>query len=148
MADVRALIVDDHVVVRDALRGLLARAGIDVVAEASNLSDAVAQARKAKPDVLILDAILPDSPGLTPLMTLSKSLPDTAIVYLGSDPDQHYAEQALHAGAARYVAKEDADTELAPLIAQLVGEDSRVARSPQGRATVHARRQGPVASPQ
>ena len=119
MANRRALIVDDHAVVRTALRALLTRAGIDVVAEAGTLAGAIDEARSTNPDLVILDAMLPDAPGLTPLTTLVGIMPDVPIVYLGSDPDQHYAEQALHAGAILYIAKEHADTQLAPLVAGL-----------------------------
>lgn len=119
MASCRALVVDDHAVVRNALRGLLTRAGIEVVAEAGSLAGAIDEARSANPDLVILDAMLPDSPGLTPLTTLAGMMPDVPIVYLGSDPDQHYAEQALRAGAILYIAKEHADTQLAPLVAEL-----------------------------
>jgi len=133
VANLRALIIDDQAVVRNALRRLLTAAGVETVAEAHNLPDAIHKARKFNPDIVILDATLPDSPGLTPLQAFAEIMPQTPILYLGADPDTLYADQALQAGATYYIAKEDLDSQLSPFLSQLEQANSGDSRSTLGR---------------
>ena len=116
---IRVLIIDDHAVVRDILRGQFARAGIDVVGEAADLEDGLAQAKRQRPEFVILDSVLPRTKGLTALAALAETLPGTRVVYLGDHADPRYAEAALCAGAAAYVFKDDADTKTVPAVQSL-----------------------------
>ncbi len=131
---IRALIIDDHAVVRDILRGQLTRAGIDVVAEAADLDDGLVQAKRHRPEIIILDSVLPGTNGLTALAALADASPDTRVVYLGDDADPRYADAALHAGAAAYVFKDDADTKTVPAVQSLAAVGRANGRRSSDRA--------------
>ena len=116
------VIIDDHAVVRGILHAHLTEAGIDVVGEAADLQDGLRQARLNEPEIIILDAVLPHTDGLEALTLLTRALPGTQIIYLGDDPDPRYATAALHAGAAAYIFKDDADTQALATVERLAAE--------------------------
>jgi DNA-binding NarL/FixJ family response regulator len=149
MATTRAFIIDDHPIVRNVLRTLLERAEIDVVGEAAELDDGLRKARRLRPDVVILDSVLPETNGLEALAVLVRALPRSRIVYLGADSDPHYERAAIDAGAAGYVWKDETDTRIVALVRSLGAErppGRRRARGIAGRfpgsnaaGTAHAR---------
>lgn len=103
------VIADDHAVVRSGLRLLLdAEDGLRVVAEAGNGDDALRLARAHRPTVLVLDLNMPGLPSLD----VVPQLDETAVVVLTMQNDPAFAREALQAGAAGYVLKEAADSEL------------------------------------
>ena len=117
---VRVLIVDDHAVVRAGLRLLLdAEDGLEPVGEAGNARDAVFQARATKPDVILLDVVMPDQSGLDVLPTLLHEQPETKVLILSMQDDPQYVKQAFAAGASGYVLKEAADTEVVAAIREV-----------------------------
>jgi two-component system nitrate/nitrite response regulator NarL len=116
----RVLIIDDHAVVRDILRAQLAEAGLDVVGEAADLDEGLRQARFHRPEIIVLDAVLPQTNGLEAIIALTEALPGTQVVYLGDDPSRRYADAALEAGAAAYIFKDEADTTTAATVLALV----------------------------
>jgi DNA-binding NarL/FixJ family response regulator len=109
----RVLIVDDHAVVRSGLRLLLAReADIEPVGEAGTGREAVFEARSLKPDVILLDVMMPDQTGLEVLPTLLHESPDVKVLLLSMQDDPRYVREAFAAGASGYVLKEAADAEV------------------------------------
>jgi two-component system response regulator NreC len=109
----KIVLADDHPVVRSALRLLLdAEADLEVVAEAGTAEDALRYTRGHRPDVLVLDLIMPGRPSLEVIPEVRKAAPATAVVVLTMHDDPALARAALGAGAAGYVLKEAADTEL------------------------------------
>ncbi len=128
----RVLIIDDHAVVREILRGQLTRARIDVVGEAADLDDGLRQAQRLRPEIIILDSVLPRTSGPAALAALTSSLPDARIVYLGNDADPRYADAALRAGAGAFVFKDDADTTIVPTV-QALATERTVPRAGRGR---------------
>jgi two-component system, NarL family, response regulator NreC len=117
---VRVLIVDDHAVVRAGLRLLLeAEDGLDPVGEAGTARDAVFQARSVKPDVILLDVVMPDQSGLDVLPTLLHEHPEAKVLVLSMQDDPQYVKQAFAAGASGYVLKEAADTEVVAAIREV-----------------------------
>jgi DNA-binding NarL/FixJ family response regulator len=117
---VRVLIVDDHAVVRAGLRLLLeAEDGLEPVGEAGTARDAVFRARSTKPDVILLDVVMPDQTGLDVLPTLLHEHPDTKVLILSMQDDPQYVRQAFAAGASGYVLKEAADTEVVAAIREV-----------------------------
>jgi DNA-binding NarL/FixJ family response regulator len=117
---VRVLIVDDHAVVRAGLRLLLeAEDGLDPVGEAGTARDAVFQARATKPDVILLDVVMPDQSGLDVLPTLLHEHPEVKVLVLSMQDDPQYVRQAFSAGACGYVLKEAADTEVVAAIREV-----------------------------
>jgi len=104
---VRVLLVDDHEVIRVGLRTVLAQnQGITVVGEAGTMADAILQAQKFKPDVVLMDVRLPDGSGVDACREILGALPDTRVIFLTSYADDDSVLAAVLAGAQGYVLKE------------------------------------------
>jgi len=107
------VLADDHVVVRSGLRVLLdSEPSIDVVAEAGDVRTAIEAVEQHRPDVLILDLHMPGEPSLPAIPRLRERCPDTRVVVLTAQRDPSFAGEALRLGAAGYVPKEAADSQL------------------------------------
>jgi len=103
----RLLIVDDHEVVRQGLASLLdRRPNFQVVAEAGTVEEAVAQARRHRPDIVVMDVRLPDGSGVEACREIRAELPETRVVMLTSFPDDEAVLSAIVAGAAGYLLKQ------------------------------------------
>jgi two-component system response regulator NreC len=117
---IRVLIVDDHAVVRSGLRLLLeAEKGIEPVGEAGSARDAVFQARAVKPDVILLDIVMPERTGLDVLPQLKHENPETKVLVLSMQDESRYVREAFAAGASGYVLKEAADTEVVAAVREV-----------------------------
>jgi len=109
----RVLIADDHALVRSGLRMLLeSEGGFEVVAEAGTADEAVRAARLEKPDVVLLDVVMPGRSGLDALGDVLEAAPDAKVLVLSMQDDPHYVREAFAAGASGYLLKEAADAEL------------------------------------
>jgi two-component system response regulator DevR len=103
----RLLVVDDHEVVRQGLVALLdRRPGFQVVAEAGTVEEALVQARKFEPDLVIMDVRLPDGSGIEACRDIRAELPATRVVMLTSFPDDEAVFSAIVAGASGYLLKQ------------------------------------------
>ena len=110
---IRVLIVDDHAVVRSGLRHVLeSEDDIEVVGEAGNLREAVFEARAQKPDVVLMDVVMPGSSGIEATPPVLKEAPEAKVLMLSMQDDPHYVREAFAAGASGFVLKEAADTEV------------------------------------
>jgi two-component system, NarL family, response regulator NreC len=117
---VRVLIVDDHAVVRAGLRLLLdAEEDLEPVGEAGSARDAVFQNRSLKPDVILLDVVMPDQSGLDVVPTLLHERPEAKVLVLSMQDDPQYVRQAFAAGASGYLLKEAADTEVVAAVREV-----------------------------
>jgi two-component system, NarL family, response regulator DevR len=106
-APLRLLIVDDHEVVRQGLIAFLGRRPqFQVVAEAGTCAEAVVQARRFLPDIVLLDIQLPDASGIEACRLLRDEFPAILVVFLTSSPDEHDVFSAVVAGARGYVLKQ------------------------------------------
>ena len=122
MTGTRVLIVDDHAVVRSGLKLVLdADDGIEPVGEAGSARDAIFEARSLKPDVILLDVVMPDQSGLDIIPTLLHENPDTKILVLSMQDDPRYVREAFDAGASGYVLKEAADSEVVAAVREVAG---------------------------
>jgi len=109
----RIMIVDDHSVVRLGLRSLLAsQPGVEVACEAVTGPEAIEEAKRCKPDLVILDLTLPGKNGLEVLEAIHAELPETEVLVLTMHFSEEIAREALRLGALGFVLKSDADTEL------------------------------------
>jgi two-component system response regulator NreC len=118
----RVLIVDDHAVVRSGLRMLLdAEEDIEVVGEAGTVRDAVFEARSGKPDVILLDVVMPGKSGIEGAPELLKEVPAAKLLVLSMQDDPRYVREAFAAGASGYVLKEAADTEVVQAVREVAG---------------------------
>ena len=114
---IRVVLADDHRVVRRTLRLLLDEAGgIEVVREAIDLDGAARHVHAHAPHVLVIDLDLPNGSTLLTLGELRRRAPRTEIVVLAMEPSPLFATRVLRAGAAGYVLKDQADSELAAAI--------------------------------
>jgi two-component system response regulator DevR len=104
---VRILICDDHEVVREGLRTLLAgRADMRVVAEAGTSADAIEAAARETPDIVIMDVRLPDGSGVEACRAIREILPATRVIMLTSYPDDEALYASIVAGASGYLLKQ------------------------------------------
>ena len=101
----RVLIVDDHPLFRDGLRSLLEVRGIDVVGEASTGREAVDQARRLQPEVVLMDLDMPELNGLAATRLISAELPGVKVVILTASEDDANLFEAIKSGAQGYLYK-------------------------------------------
>lgn len=107
------MLCDDHAVLRAGLRALLrSEPDIEVVSEAGSGEEAVEQATKCSPDVVIMDITLPSMDGLEATRQIISRQPDCRVLVLTMHKQVHYLLAALKAGATGYVLKSDLDREL------------------------------------
>ena len=110
---ITVLVVDDHAVVRSGLKLLLdAEEDIEVVGEGGTAEQAVLRAQMHKPDVVLLDVVMPGKSGLEALPDVLQVSPESKVLVLSMQDDPRYVREAFDAGASGYVLKEAADTEL------------------------------------
>lgn len=136
---IRIVLADDHPVIRSGLRLLLdEEPDLQVIAEASTADEALCRTRGQRPEVLLLDLSMPGRSSLEVIPEIRRAVPGTAIVVLTMHEDPALVRDAMRGGAAGYVLKEAADTELLhALRAAAAGEvyvnprlAARVAREP------------------
>ena len=107
------LVVDDHGIVRDGIRSLLRRQeGMEVVGLAATGEQAVLAAQRLRPDVIIMDLVLPTLNGIDATQRILVSLPQTKIIVLSACCTSEHVYRALRAGALGYVIKDAAGSEL------------------------------------
>ncbi len=113
MAKIRVLLVDDHAVLRMGLRTLLGQEpDIEVVGEASDGEEAVAEVKRLSPDIVIMDISMPVMDGLEATRRIQQSHPDVKVLVLTIHDNEEYLFQVLEAGGSGYLVKKSADTEL------------------------------------
>jgi DNA-binding NarL/FixJ family response regulator len=113
---IRVLLADDHALVRQGLKALLEREGIQVVAEASQGQEAVSLASTMHPDIAVLDISMPMMNGLDAARELHQASPKTKTILLTRHDEDQYVTAALHAGVKGYVLKTQAATDLVKAI--------------------------------
>ncbi|HZP32043.1 MAG TPA: response regulator transcription factor [Candidatus Acidoferrales bacterium] len=112
-SNLRVLIADDHEIVRRGLRTLVSsRPGWVVCAEASTGREAVARAEEHRPDVVVMDIVMPGLNGLEATRKIRKILPKTHVVILSLHYSDDLVREVLDAGARSYILKTDASRDL------------------------------------
>ena len=142
-APIRVMLVDDHAVVREGLRSYLElEEGLDIVGEASNGREAVRRAREWRPDVILMDLVMPEMDGVEATKAIREQLPATRVIVLTSFIEEDKVIPAIQAGANGYLLKNVSAPELVKAIqaahsgqAQL---DPLVARKLMERVTTPA----------
>ena len=110
---IRVVLVDDHAILRSGLRRVLdAEPDIEVVGEAESAERAVFEAIANKPDVVVMDLVMPGKSGIEGMPAVFQAVPDVKVLVLSMQDDPRYVREAFEAGAAGYVLKEAADTEV------------------------------------
>jgi len=114
---IRVLIVDDHAVVREGLRVFLQlQDGIAVAGEASDGAEAIDRARDLRPDVILMDLVMPELDGVDAMRQLRATAPESRVIVLTSFLDDHRLLPAIQAGAAGYLLKNAEPAEIARAI--------------------------------
>lgn len=117
---IKVLIADDHAIVREGLKQILADTRDIVVAgQSDNGVDTITLARKTPCDVLLLDISMPDRSGIEVLKQLKKEFPKLAVLMLSMHREDQYAIRSLKAGASGYLNKQSAPAELVNAIRQV-----------------------------
>ena len=134
----RILLADDHRIMREGLRSLLEKQpDTEVIAEAENGRTTVQMSRRFKPDVVLMDIIMPDLNGIEATRQILAELPDVKVIALSMHSDKKFVVEMLGAGASGYLLKDTAFEELgkalhtvvnnrtylSPKIAGLMAED-------------------------
>jgi DNA-binding NarL/FixJ family response regulator len=113
MNPIRILLVDDHHLVRAGLRTLLQQmAGAEVIGEASDGREALEKIKADPPDVVLMDITMAEMNGLVATAQVTHDFPQVRVVMLSMHANKEYVTQALQAGAAGYLLKDAAPTEL------------------------------------
>jgi two-component system invasion response regulator UvrY len=121
-ATIRVFIADDHAIVREGLKQILAeQRDIVVAGEAENGLDAIKLFRKSRCHVMLLDISMPDRNGIEVLKQIKQERPELAVLMLSMHREDQYAIRALKAGAAGYLTKQSAPRELVTAIRQVAG---------------------------
>ena len=138
MPKIRVLIADDHAVLRSGLKLLVNhQQDMEVVAEAGTFGEAIRLGKIAKPDVITLDLTMPDGNGVEKVEQVCRECSAAKVLVLTMHDDPAYLRAALSAGAAGYVVKQAADTELLGAIRAVhagrvfVDLESRGSKSPK-----------------
>ncbi len=117
MPETRVMLVDDHEVVRQGLRALLERREhLTVVAEAGSVAEAIVEAARAQPDVIVMDVRLPDGTGIEACREIRAEYPAIRVLMLTSYADDEAVYAAIVAGAAGYLLKQTRGRELVSAI--------------------------------
>ena len=117
---IKVLVVDDHAVVRSGIRLLLeAEEDIEVVGEAGTAEEGVRAARLEKPDVVLLDVVMPGKSGIEATPDIRAAAKSAGVLVLSMQDDPSYVRQAFAAGASGYVLKEAVDVEVVQAVREV-----------------------------
>ena len=117
---IRVLIADDHAIVRKGIRALLAtEPDIEVVGEAANGQEAIAETQRLRPDVVLMDLLMPELDGIDAIRHINQRQPETRILVLTSFVSNGKVFGAVEAGALGYLLKDAGPEELAKSIRQV-----------------------------
>src|SRR5215472_9177575 len=111
--NIRILLADDHTILRAGLKMMLnAQPDMEVIGEAQDGRQAMQEAQRLHPDIVLMDITMPDINGIEATRRIKKQLPEIKVLILTMHENDEYVFQALRAGASGYLLKEAADTEL------------------------------------
>ena len=110
---IRIILADDHRILREGLRSLLAQqSDIIVVGEASDGDTVIALARELRPDLIIMDVVMPGTDGIAATRQIRSECPDTKVIALSMHSDRRFVSEMVRAGALGYLVKDSAFEEL------------------------------------
>ena len=124
---IRVLIADDHHVVRRGLVFFLrTQKGLEIIGEAANGKEAVELAKLLKPDIILMDLVMPEMDGIQATKIIKREQPDIKIMMLTSFSDQDHVIPALEAGASGYQLKDIQPDELVSSIKKIIGGENQL----------------------
>ncbi|PJF27060.1 MAG: DNA-binding response regulator [Phototrophicales bacterium] len=126
---IRVALVDDHGIVRQGLRSLLTRIGIEVVGEADSGEQAVALAEATQPDVMLLDIRMKNGDGLQSLPQIKAVSPSTSVIMLTTYANPGYLARAISGGASGYLLKESDPEQIVRAVKAAAAGDDLIDRT-------------------
>lgn len=124
---IKVVIVDDHVIVREGIAEVLEKSGeFEVVGQAGDGEEAVAKVQELKPDVVIMDILMPVKDGIEACRDITAALPDTRVLMLTASNKHSAIVQAVNAGATGYLQKFSGKEMLLSTVREVAGGDFRV----------------------
>ena len=144
---IRILIADDHGIVREGLRMYLQwDPELEVVGEAADGKEAVAQAQGLRPDIVLMDILMPRMDGLAATTAIRRTCPETEVLALTSVLDDTIIRQAIGAGAIGYLLKDTGSDELCRAIHAAAGGQVQLSRAVAQRLTAGQEHYAPLQS--
>ncbi len=120
MQNIRLLIADDHKVVREGLKAFIAPTeGFELVGEASNGIEAVEQAKRLKPDIILLDLVMPEMDGIAATQSIKQDNPEARVIIITSFVDETKVISAIKAGASGYLLKDSTPQDIETAIIEV-----------------------------
>ena len=109
-SQIRVLVVDNHALIREGIASLLAsQSDIQIAGQANSGQQAIELARALKPDLILMDLVMPGMSGTTAARHILEFLPDCKVIMLTDDDDEEHLFEAVHYGAMGYVKKDTTD---------------------------------------
>jgi len=122
---IKLLLADDHKMVREGLKAFFAPTDeFEVVAEASNGIESVRLAGQTKPDIVLLDLLMPELDGIEAAQKIREAIPDLKIIIITSSLEESKVIAAIRAGASGYLLKDSSPTEIENAIRKVYGGDT------------------------
>ncbi len=144
---IRVLLADDHVLVRAGIRALLDKmSDVYVIAEASDGREALTLIETEQPDVVMMDVAMPGLNGLEATARISRQFPRAHVIILSMHANEEYVVQALRAGAAGYLLKDAAMSELEAALKAVMNGETYLSQALEQRVSAYERRVGGEAS--
>lgn len=134
----RVVLADDHRMMRDGLRALLERAGVEVVGEAATGHEALTEVRRLRPDVVVMDIGMPQLNGIDATKRLVAEMPGLKVLALSMNADQRYVLAMLEAGAMGYLLKNSASAELLAALEAVMRGETYLSSAIAGRVVAQA----------
>lgn len=145
MKPTRVLLADDHPIVRAGIRAILENeAQVEVVGEAADGAQALQSIEKLRPDVVLLDLMMPGVDGFEVLKETSEKFGEVRVILLTIHEEVEYAYQALHLGASGYLPKSAASAELPLAIEHVMGGKKYISPTLDQNAAIESGRDGAV----
>lgn len=146
--NITVVLVDDHAVVRGALKALIeGQEGLGVIGEADTIESAIATVAEKQPGVLVLDVNLPDGLAVDAISELRSRSPETEVVLLTMERDLTLARRALEAGAKGYLFKDSAHLELTEAIRAAAAGEQHLAPAVAAGLESQGNEENPTLSP-
>jgi two-component system NarL family response regulator len=125
----RVLVVDDHPLTREALASLLTQHGFDVAGQACDGAEAISEASRLRPDLVLLDLTMPGMDGLAALPGIREASPESEVVVLTASGTEDNLLAAIRAGAAGYLLKTESPERIADFLRGVAGGEAALSGS-------------------
>ncbi len=105
MASPKIIIVDDNDLIRTLLRGILRAEDCEIIGEARNGTLALEMIEKSKPDIVLLDVLMPEMDGLETLQNIKRQYPEIIVVMITGSPSKDNVKESIQGGASGFIVK-------------------------------------------